>query len=1015
MTPLPRLARSIRFALSDLSSQNAHHEFEHLCRQLARRRIASNVIPATGPVASGGDQGRDFETFRTYLREQLPFSIGFLALAAEDIVVFACTLQENDLASKIRGDIDAICSEGTPVDRVVVFTAHNVPVATRHKLQGQARENHDVALEIFDGEAIADLLADQELFWIAEEYLHLPAELQPPPPLDEPALPEWYTALRESWQAHESTPASLGDLLDLTRGLRHATFRQEARGDLPGWLSLVEQLVAHTPDQEARQRARYEIAVATLRGTGTLRPAERHVRAFFAEADSIEIPTLLLDASVLLQYCEGAYGRGVTDLTLEETARWNADLRQRVHILLADQPPPNARAALLDAAAHLALHFDYTGVVPPEPTTLDQPGAITQAVLAGVEDNSLPMMPAGLRFLDIDAGMAHLSELVELLPQAPMFPVDSLAALFDMLSPALVDHPLYSAVRDGLDTATARQAGGDAVAGRCRQRAIGLLHADRLLDALREFHDAKVNWWHGDTLRGSFLAMALIAEIYGRLRMPLAAKKYALVVAAGALRAPDTGLRDLVPRALFLAANYDHQAGAWISAAETTAVAALTQVNYARDPWDSERYPYVQTAVTQQGFTLLAARQHRPALEQPLRNILEAAGFGHFMDTAMAAVADVPPWNEAKWIAAGPDMTAPPFADAGPERVIMFAALGLRWTVRCRNERRVVLAAEAFAAAAQVLLVDLAVRDPLFLGADIEVEVRVREPGRRETPAFEPRPHGSRGSRWLVYASPTVGEDIKEGQVHLLSTLVEILVTHSLLPAKSLMTLLENAFEAGLTHKLEVGRPYEELADLYGMAYRSPAHGLQVEPFGDDGSFLAHCAAELEPPSRPGPGYTRERALEAVRTRYERLPPLVRYTLPRLLADRRTRTLFAELRDEGWKDWHLLNALANLVINARVATKYGAPTWETADSVKDRVLAEMNRPEEADDLLVTAEAVTREALEDALNASAISTLRNWGLEIHQPTVEPAPLLQLLGARYGYWDDDVDHDDFFPGV
>jgi hypothetical protein len=102
MTALPRLARSIRFALSDLSSQNAHHEFEHLCRQLARRRIASNVIPATRPVASGGDQGRDFETFRTYLREQLPFSIGSLALAVEDTVVFACTLQENDLASKIR-------------------------------------------------------------------------------------------------------------------------------------------------------------------------------------------------------------------------------------------------------------------------------------------------------------------------------------------------------------------------------------------------------------------------------------------------------------------------------------------------------------------------------------------------------------------------------------------------------------------------------------------------------------------------------------------------------------------------------------------------------------------------------------------------------------------------------------------------------------------------------------------------------------------------------------------------
>jgi hypothetical protein len=108
VTAPPRLTRIIRFALSDLSSQSAHHEFEQLCRHIAKRRIASNVIPATGPVAAGGDQGRDFETFRTYLRERLPFAIGFLALAAEDTIAFACTLQENDLPSKIRADIKLV-------------------------------------------------------------------------------------------------------------------------------------------------------------------------------------------------------------------------------------------------------------------------------------------------------------------------------------------------------------------------------------------------------------------------------------------------------------------------------------------------------------------------------------------------------------------------------------------------------------------------------------------------------------------------------------------------------------------------------------------------------------------------------------------------------------------------------------------------------------------------------------------------------------------------------------------
>jgi hypothetical protein len=61
----------IRFQLEQLSTKNAHHDFEHLCRNLTRARICSNIIPATGPVSAGGDQGRDFETFRTYLNSSL--------------------------------------------------------------------------------------------------------------------------------------------------------------------------------------------------------------------------------------------------------------------------------------------------------------------------------------------------------------------------------------------------------------------------------------------------------------------------------------------------------------------------------------------------------------------------------------------------------------------------------------------------------------------------------------------------------------------------------------------------------------------------------------------------------------------------------------------------------------------------------------------------------------------------------------------------------------------------------
>ena len=91
----------VRFALSQLPVHNAHHEFEHICRRLTEQFICSNVLPATGPVSAGGDQGRDFETFCTYLREELGPHGAFLGLVSKGPIAFICTIQANDLPSKL--------------------------------------------------------------------------------------------------------------------------------------------------------------------------------------------------------------------------------------------------------------------------------------------------------------------------------------------------------------------------------------------------------------------------------------------------------------------------------------------------------------------------------------------------------------------------------------------------------------------------------------------------------------------------------------------------------------------------------------------------------------------------------------------------------------------------------------------------------------------------------------------------------------------------------------------------
>src|SRR2546421_10076214 len=91
----------IRFALNQLAARNGQHEFETLSRMLARATVTRNLLPATGPVAAGGDQGRDFETYRTEIAGQTQRLGRELGMRDGDGVSFTCTLQQDDIGTKI--------------------------------------------------------------------------------------------------------------------------------------------------------------------------------------------------------------------------------------------------------------------------------------------------------------------------------------------------------------------------------------------------------------------------------------------------------------------------------------------------------------------------------------------------------------------------------------------------------------------------------------------------------------------------------------------------------------------------------------------------------------------------------------------------------------------------------------------------------------------------------------------------------------------------------------------------
>ncbi len=554
---------------------------------------------------------------------------------------------------------------------------------------------------------------------------------------------------------------------------------------------------------------------------------------------------------------------------------------------------------------------------------------------------------------------------------------------------------------DGLDRAVARQE-GEAVAGdRCRQRAEALQQAGRLLDALREFHQAKINWFHGDTLYGALRAMACITDIYSALGLYLAAKKYALAMAALARGSADPADRELIPMALFSAANMDHLAGAWVASAELAMIAGQAHLRWAPDAGNLERHAYVKEAMEYQAFTAVIAEQTRPEFLPAIHDILGSGLFDGFTHPHAASPETVPR-TEQEWTDWLSDKAGAPFSDAGPARAIAFHALGVQWTVHGRNEQDTVLALEDFTSTLQILLAEFASLDPVLIPQDVDIEIRVHQPGHPPADTYLTRIDDGR-RLWLLFlpsGDPASGGAEAPGPEEqepsdVLHLAFHVLIGNSLLDQQQFSDLMDQAARNGLFSNLEIGRPYRELA-LFRTQPVPPLAGPQYRPLANAQHPNPRVGApQMQPRTGPGPGYTTERANEILAERYRILPVSIKHTIPSLLSDPGVADVFRELRRADWKDWHLLNVVANLTINHRLALHHGAITAGRARQMAGAFRAEALRAEEPGDPKIPFGQITLDAMEQGIRLVAMSSLHRWGLALHHGTTDSDAIMQLL--------------------
>jgi hypothetical protein len=250
--------------------------------------------------------------------------------------------------------------------------------------------------------------------------------------------------------------------------------------------------------------------------------------------------------------------------------------------------------------------------------------------------------------------------------------------------------------------------------------------------------------------------------------------------------------------------------------------------------------------------------------------------------------------------------------------------------------------------------------------------------------------------------------DFREATNEVVGVATVILLSASLLPDDSITSVLERVGKEGtltlaVFPHIRYDRAYAVLSpDDFAEQSRQGLSPIAPEGFGE-----ILTAEYLAPMRVPGPVFRGETPAERVPGRYGAFARTLRLTVPLLAREDSVQQAISQLRSEGWKDWHLLMAISNLVVNFRLA-KSGDDFTDPA--VRERILRV--EPEDPSEAQIDPTMVTIDALRMNLLISAAATADAYGLQ-PRGILSPEEIQHVLATRYSYWEDDAPHDDPFP--
>ncbi len=883
---------------------------------------------------------------------------------------------------KIRSDIKTICSESERIDAIYYFAEQDIPVARRHSIRDWASEAFEVHVEIFDGQAISEALADPDTFWIAEEFLSVSAD-QYPQPAESGTR---YTRLREHWLRASNAPRNYADFFEIKYGLRHATFNKAHIPDLSQWIRLIQTFATADVSLQLQRKAIYEVAVASLRGQNNLDKYSTEIDIYLASIATLQDAADLTDATTLLSYCSSARCLGHSVRSPEKLHEWSKTLVRRLKSLLATTSLPGRRCLMLQLLGN-ASRLQFLHGVEPRLETEDM-----------------------FRYWDL------MTKEVE---KALLFPLEQFADLLTVLTPHVGGEPQFMKLTRKVDELLESRTGAFVAAEKCRDRAVAYMDAEQFIPAIKQLHATRVKWFTAETLKGSILAMLTLADCYSRLGLQYAAAYYALGAVIVAFRSDSEALKPLLSRATFVAADHFYRAGASITYLQLLTLAFYAHNTYARNPGDLDQHGVLQRA-TGHGMILRAlARRFNseiarfvdlsmeewpidPEYKSELKAISEEATLSYYTEDEATLVRHIQD-----------DLTDFPFADLGGTRRICWSALGLYWVVSHDNTYDETLIAEEFVATCQIIAADLAAVDLGILPTSVEIEIALNE---GDDFLIDEKLDNEK-TVWIVsFPRNWLAARDHAAELHDRVAAVATAVLHgcSVLKSSQFMEIMKKAYKEGLSSKTFSVRPYAELysetlpktmfKSLNRHEVRPPWYGQRLE---------YAVPSEISWMQSPGPGYTKAKALRFIGNRYKNAIRPIRLALTKLLEHEEFRTMIQKLRAQGYRDWFILVLLNNVILNYRVEKRVQGGAG--LDELKKAMNDEMRREESADSAVPPTEFFEEIRIDFQKQITWLAIAKTWDLQAPRQTPDFKAFERLLSERYRCLEDDIEHEDPFPGV